>query len=130
MKKLLLIFPLLILGCAENLDKEITYKQEIDWIECKPSAVIRTKYFSGKINYILDLTVNDEKCDYRPIQSIYFQDKDGLFALSSYREKKKLLRILELQKKVLSITYKLYLDAQIKRDNLYSKLNSNLRSIS
>lgn len=77
MKKLLLIFPLLILGCAENLDKEITYKQEINWIECKPSTVIRTKYFSGKINFILNLTGNGEGCDYRPITILHFSDKDG-----------------------------------------------------
>ena len=69
--------PLLILGCAENLDEEITYKQEISWIECKPSAVIKTKYFSGKINFILNLTGSGEGCDVRTIHTLYFKDKDG-----------------------------------------------------
>tara|TARA_B100001559_G_C16427438_1_gene588161 strand:+ start:579 stop:965 length:387 start_codon:yes stop_codon:yes gene_type:complete len=79
MKKLLLIFPLLILGCAENLDEEITYKQEINWIANKSSAIVRTKYFSGKLNYIFDLTIDSEECIFDPfvIYKLYFADEDS-----------------------------------------------------
>jgi len=79
MKNLLLLLPILLVGCAENLDVEKRYLEEIVWDNINTSAEVRTKYFSGKLNYILKLEDNNEPCIFDPFvsYSLYFRDEDS-----------------------------------------------------
>ena len=78
-KLIALILPLLIVGCAENLDVEKKYEEEIIRKNINTSAEVKTKYFSGKLNYILILQDNNEPCIFDQYVSyiLYFRDEDG-----------------------------------------------------
>ena len=78
MKNLLLLLTILLVGCAENLDVEKKYEEEIIRENINTSAEVRTKYFSGKLNYILILQDNNEPCIFDQYVSyiLYFRDED------------------------------------------------------
>ena len=97
------------------------------------SLVKKIKYWRNKIRI-------DEKNIYRreknkrqtqiKLSLLRLKNDKGTDSLSSYREKKRLSKIIELQEKLLSITYELYFDSLIQLNNLYYKLNLKLRLVS
>ena len=94
---------------------------------------------ANKIRYWRNKIRTDERNIYKrekrksqtelKLSSFTTLNNHGVASLSLHRDKKKYIRILELEIKILSITYELYFDSHLKLDLYYKKLWSNLRLV-
>ena len=97
------------------------------------NLVKKIKYWRRKIRTEeMDISKRERNKRYTQVKLslLRLKNDEGIDSLSSYREKKKLSRILKIQERLVEITYELHIDSWKKLNGFYEQLDSKLRLVS